>query len=59
MTVKKSQNTYYIDPNGTVKSGYEWLDDYKFEDIKKEDLLSLKKCFWHGTSQRWTGETEE
>jgi hypothetical protein len=59
MTVKNTYTNYYKNFNGIVKSGNEWLDDYKFEDIEKEDLILLKECFWEGRLQRWTTETEE
>jgi hypothetical protein len=52
----KPENTctiYYMDKNGKVQDGENWLHDYKFEEIEKKDLQKLKECHWCPQLQRW------
>lgn len=58
MKIEDSGMIYYIDKNGKIQDGNDWLYDVKHDIITVEDLHDLKECYWSSASQKWITQTK-
>ncbi len=54
--IEDTSMIYYMNPNGKVQDGNQWLDDHKHGEITLIDLEQLKECYWSSFTQAWTIE---